>query len=358
MWRRHFPPEYHLPVAAALLKAPDTIAEWYVRPRLVAQHVEHMSGPPHVGETSAGVIGLSVVRNAADHIDAFVQHHLRLGLRHLVILDNGSTDDTVERAGRYDRVTVLRTALPYRRYEVVLKRYLVRRFASGGWYLFVDADERFEYPLADRISLRSLTGYLDARGYRAMIAQMLDLFPDGRLADLNTSDHFERTHTWYDLSGVVASPYIWGADPSSPVRMHWGGIRSQLFGTKNGLTKVALARGDQDIEPFVGWHHMRNARVANVSGALRHYPFAGRFADRVREAVARRRYGRSAAHEYRKYWQVLQSNPQRQLRSATSAVWTGLEPLIAHGFIVVPESYRQWASPELEAASPRRGSAL
>jgi hypothetical protein len=235
-----------------------------------------------------------------------------------------------------------------------MKRYLTRRFAHDAWYLFVDADERFEYPLAECVSLRSLIAYLEAGRYRAMVAQMLDLFPDATLADLQHDEEFERLHTFYDLSSIAMSPYIWGAQPGSGVRMHWGGIRGQMFGTRNGLTKVVLARGDDDIDSFVGWHHTRYARVAELTGVLRHYPFAGTFADRMREAVTGRHYGRSAAHEYREYWKVLQSNADRHLRSATASEWTGVAPLIERGVIFVPEDYRRWAASGTVAAQRHR----
>jgi len=241
-------------------------------------------------------------------------------------------------------VTVLRTSLPYRRYEVVMKRYLARRFAKHRWHLFVDADERFDYPLADRVPLSSLIRYLDAGGYRALVAQMLDLFPDQALADLTSEADFERRHIFYDLADIEKTPYIWGAEPGSDLRMHWGGIRRQVFGTRNGLTKVALARGDDDVELFVGWHHMRGARIAKLTGLFRHYPFAGPFTAKVRDAVRGQRFGSSASHEYKRYWKVLTKDPRRRLRSSTAVEWAGVSPLVEQQFIVVPDDYVHWAA--------------
>src|SRR5215208_1007026 len=155
LWHRHVPPEHAVNPAAAVLKSPAVIAEWYVRPRRLARNVEHVAGPLHVDIHPDEVVGLTVLRNAAIHVDGWIKHHLSLGVRHLVLLDSGSTDDTIDRASRHQDVTVLRTSLPYRRYEVVMKRYLARRFARNRWLLFIDADERFEYPFADRVPLRS-----------------------------------------------------------------------------------------------------------------------------------------------------------------------------------------------------------
>src|SRR5436853_513430 len=67
------------------------------------------------------LITLTVVRNGRLHIKSFVEHHIALGVKHLVVLDNGSDDDTVARLCSYERVTVLRCDLPYSRYENALK---------------------------------------------------------------------------------------------------------------------------------------------------------------------------------------------------------------------------------------------
>ena len=72
------------------------------------------------------------------HVKSFLEHHLALGVAHVVLLDNGSTDATIDLARQYDRVTILRTTCPYRTYETILKRYLVNRFSRDRWSPFAD----------------------------------------------------------------------------------------------------------------------------------------------------------------------------------------------------------------------------
>ena len=67
--------------------------------------------------------------------------------------------------------------------------------------------------------------------------------------------------------------------------MHWDGIRRQVFGTSNGLTKAALTRPDGRFATFVDWHHT-TPRVADVTALLVHYPFANGFHEKVRSRTS------------------------------------------------------------------------
>ena len=123
-------------------------------------NVEHLYGPETVDYESDELVVLVLLRNGRPYIKAFIEHYLSLGAKHIVFLDNGSTDGTVEALKGYDNVTVLRSMLPYKRYNVAMKRYLIERFGRGRWTLSVDMDELFDYPYSDVVSLRSLLRYL------------------------------------------------------------------------------------------------------------------------------------------------------------------------------------------------------
>ena len=115
------------------------------------------------------------VRNGALYVHSFMDHSRRVGCRAHVFLDNGSTDDTVARLCAYPNVTVLHSDVPYAKYQNTMKRYLAERFSAGRWNLCADIDELFDYPSSDRLTLTALIAYLNARGFTAVIAQMLDM---------------------------------------------------------------------------------------------------------------------------------------------------------------------------------------
>ncbi len=320
--------------------------ELRARVHLLRRRVRHVHGPAAVAYEDDELLVICVVRNGEDYVQPFMAHYRALGVRHVVFLDNGSTDGTVDRLRRYDGVTVLETDAPYERYENTMKRYLAERFSPGRWNLIADIDELFDFPYSDRISLRAFLRYLNRRGYTAVAAQMLDMFADRPLNALpvDADEDLTSTYRYYDISDVVAERYGFLDAGDLGIRLHRGGIRRTVFGTPNGLTKAALVRMDGRTQPFVAWHHVRHARFADVSCVLRHYPFLPSFYRKVQDAVATGRYGPQTSDEYAAYWAVLARQPDVNLRRETAREWSSLEELIESGFLVVSPAYRQWVA--------------
>ena len=329
------------------------LREEWLRPAILRASVRHLAGPKAISYAPDEVLAICVVRNGESYIHSFVEHHLRLGVQHIVFLDNGSTDGTVDAIREHEHVTLLQTDRPYRTYENLMKRYLAERFSRGRWNLCVDVDERFDYPGSERVSLSDLIGYLRTHGYTAVVAQMLDLFPDGSLADLDRfgGDRMTSTHIYYDTSNIRTSDYIWGIPSNDAIRMYWDGIRHSLFRTRLGLTKAPLAFVGSDAELFVDWHHVGNARLADFSAVLLHYPFDSTFRAKVQDAVEYGRYGAAYEKDYRAYWRAFRTDPGSSLRQPTSRRWRGVDALIDEGFLVTSSAYRRW----LEAWEPADG---
>jgi hypothetical protein len=320
---------------------PRRLLDRHVRSARVAGHVRHLHGTQHFDHGPDDVVAICVVRNGALHVDEFIGHHLRLGVRHIVLLDNGSTDETVLRAVEHERTTVLRTALPYASYENVLKRYLAERFSRGRWSLCADVDERFDYPFSRQVPLEELVRYLDRGEFTILLAHMLDLFADGLTNETagGSETSLQEAFSYYDLTSVTSTEYEWGSVPDPAIRMYWGGIRHTLFGTRNGLTKAALARVDPGVELFYDWHHVSRGRIADLTGLLLHYPFAGSFRAKVADAVATRRYGQVTTAEYRRYALGLRRGARPDMNGGVQR-FVDVESLLETGFLFASDRYR------------------
>jgi hypothetical protein len=314
-----------------------------IRPFILRASVRHLHGPRKIAYATNELIVLSVVRNGALHVNSFLAHHFSLGAKHIVLLDNGSTDETVELARKFERVTILQTRRPYRQYETVMKRYLVGRFSKNRWSLMADIDELFDYPFSQVLDVGALLTYLNVNAYTAVLAQMLDLFSDIPLTDLKSApgDSLKEHYPYYDISNVERQRYRFGAPANTEIKMHYGGIRKSIFGTENGLTKAPLIFLSPDLLPFVRWHHAQNAAIADFTCVLLHYPFVSNFAEKVREAVQTDRYRVSAAEEYRRYWARLKERPDLNLRLATARRFKGVDNLLDNGFLVVSPKFRR-----------------
>jgi hypothetical protein len=193
--------------------------------------VEHLHGPEEISYAEDELIVVCLVRDGLPWVKSFVEHYFSLGVKHIVFLDNDSTDDTVDACSRYDGVTVLRTKAPYKEHEGDMTRYLVDRFGKGRWTLYVDIDELFDYPYSDVVGLDSLLGYLNNKSYTAVMARMLDMFPEKLLSNrthetsLGSRDQgCQRMPTFFGTTFLTVTRWLWpsaaeSAKPYSVTRL-------------------------------------------------------------------------------------------------------------------------------------------
>jgi hypothetical protein len=328
---------------AAARKAFNGITQTYKLLKL-RNNTYHVYGKSRLNYSKEELVVICVVRNAHIYMNSFIKYYFALGVKHIVFLDNGSTDDTINIASSYNNVTVLKTDLPYSKYENVMKDYLAQRFSKGRWNLCADIDEFFDWPFSRIVRLDLLLRYLNVRGYTAVVAQMLDLFSDLPLSQLmdNPDEDITKNYKYYDISNISKTDYEYSRLSNDEIKMHWGGIRKALFGTNNGLTKASLVFVGPRIRLFKDWHHVENGYIANFTCALLHYPFVSSFYDKVRDAAATKRYGYLTSDEYDMYWERLSGESELNFRLETSRRYTSIESLLEEGFLVASPDYLDW----------------
>lgn len=322
------------------------IQQTYVRPLILQNKVKHIHGAKSVSYGEDELIVLCVARNGEIHVKSFIEHYLGLGVKHIIILDNNSTDKMVSIARQYDKVTILQANLPFKKYENVMRQYLVDRFSKNRWNLLSDIDELFDYPYSNLVSIRDFIRYLNANSYTAVVCQMLDMFSDKSLAELSSSseDSLKESYPFYDISCIEKEPYpaCYGEVSNENICWHMGGVRKHLFGTNNYLSKAALTLIDGKIKTFVNCHQVLNASVADVTCVLFHYPFVSSFYSKVAGAVKDNRYALSAVNEYRDYWQELRDNPNLSIKQDSASQLADVNSLIDNGFLVISDQYLDW----------------
>ena len=320
-------------------------AAYRLRVRLRTRHVH---GARTVRLDPSDVIVLCLVKNGELCVRSFVDHYSSLGAKHIVFMDNGSTDRTVPLAMASPNVTVLMTGLPFRTCKQYRREYLVRRFARDRWSIYADVDELFDYPYSGQSDLRRLTTYLDSRSYNAVVAQMLDMFSDGPLSSVRSevTDSLREKYRHYDLTDVTSHDYeTWAPTnhvSNSRIRFLRGGIRKGVFGSDVYLTKHPMVRWNPAIELFAkSSHKVRNASTADWTGVLYHYKFLGDFERKAREAAVAGNYSKDS-REYRAYLEALETDGAMALKRPTAKELAGVDQLVSDGFLVVSEAYRNF----------------
>lgn len=325
--------------------------EVLLRARLLfARGITHVHGPAdRLSLDEEELVVLCLVRNGAPWLHAFIRHYQRLGAKHIILLDNGSTDDSINIATSYDGVSIFSTTLPFAQYKIALKRWLVKRFGRGGWSLVCDVDELFDYPFSGVLDLPSFLRYLNHRGYTAVVAQMLDVFSAEPLAAVQgrTEEDIEEVYRFYDITNITKTRDAhWVRSnrmDTDALASHSGGIRSSAFGVnRSKLTKHPLIRWDRDLNVFPhNEHFVTNASLADVTGVLRHYKFIGAFYEQMRDAIRQGQYFKGSK-TYRQYHTACVQHPDLCLHGPTAREFHRPEDFLESGFLVASGDYLEW----------------
>jgi len=192
------------------------------------------------------ILSFTTLRNEITRLPWFLHHYRRLGVDQFLVVDNGSTDGSVEYLRDQPDVSLWQTQASYRasRYGVYWLTWLQMRYGHRHWNLTVDADELLIYADHEIRTLRDLTDWLDRSGKAGFGALMLDLYPKGPLGAQSYNTETDPTHVlpWFD-----AGPYR--AVRQSPMGNLWvqGGARERFFFAENPrlsptLNKIPLIR--------------------------------------------------------------------------------------------------------------------
>ena len=241
--------------------------------------------PVRVSNTALppGVIVFSCFYNGLEYIDWFLAHYRDLGVLSFVIVDNGSTDGTLEYLMVQSDVRVFSQPDSFKEagHGVAWINHLISKYALDRWVLFVDMDERLVFPqLEQGRTLDELTQYGDAHGFGAFSSFMLDVFAPiwSRNADkFDAQTHFDNDY--------FSFPSI-----TPPYRCVQGGLRARMTGRQFLITKSPLVKTRPGFAFLENNHSHTHLPVADVGTVLLHYKLIGDASQRIEDAIERREH--------------------------------------------------------------------
>lgn len=227
----------------------------------------------------------------------------------------------------------------------------------------VDQDELFDYPFSDVVSLKALLRYLSENSYTAVVAYMLDMFPerlfedDSHARDMSLEE-LKRTSRFYDISGVIRANYhdvgeIGNVLSNEEVSVLRGGVRERLFGVRPMLTKHPLVFFDDRLKPMdLSDHWAGNARVADFTGILMHYKLTNSLYGVVRQEIRDRRQLDLQKDRYGEYFKVLDRSPSLLLKNEASRELGSVNELVGTPFATVSRQYMGFVEGEERRLDP------
>lgn len=289
------------------------------------------------------VLAVVVLRNEIAHLPGFLDHYRRLGVSHVLAVDNSSTDGSAELLADQPDVSLWHCGGSYRtaRFGLDWAGALLRRHGCGHWCLTVDADELLVYPFHDTRRLPDLVAHLESIGQPGMGALMLDMVPSGALgtADAPPGSTLTDRLPWFD-----AGPYR--AQRQMPRQNLWvqGGVRDRVFfadaprraPTLNKLPLMKWRRGQVYLNST---HSMLPPRLNRIwdgpgdprlSGVLLHGKFLPDIVYKSHEELLRRQHFADPS-AYAGYHRAVASGPV--LRDGRSVRYEGWRQLVALGLM-------------------------
>jgi glycosyltransferase involved in cell wall biosynthesis len=287
-----------------------------------------------------------VVRNEMLRLPATLHHHRSLGVNRFFVLDNGSTDGTLDYLRGEPDVHAFSTSSSYAEsnYGLTWTNELLDVFGSGHWTLTIDADEQFIFPHWERIALPQFCSFLDCLGAEAVPCLLLDMYPGVAIRDarhdparplLESCSYFDRMP--YQMRRVNLCPYFEIS----------GGVRERIF-VQNGaqfhpptISKVPLVRWKRGLQFLSSTHHLSDVKLAPILATLLHFKFLSDFHERAQTEVARGEHFENA-REYRVYLQMCRENGRATLMCDRSEKFRGSTQLVALNLMSSPKPYEDW----------------
>lgn len=292
---------------------------------------------------SGDILCFVTLRNEAERLPHFLDHHRARGVGHFLIVDNDSTDDTAALLADAPDISVWTAKGSYRdaRFGMDWLTGLMMRHGSGHWCLTLDADELLVHPHDDTRDLGDLTAYLGEIGQDALGAMMIELYPEGRLSATRyrPGDDPVAAMPWFDVGTYWPDPR-----PKFRVTGIRGGVRERMFFADAPHLSPHLHK-----TPLICWKggyaylsstHMALPRRLNdrreppggarVSGALLHTKFLPSVVALSRSAAHRREHF-VHTDRYTAYYDALAADPI--LHGSASARYEGWRHLDRLGLL-------------------------
>lgn len=277
---------------------------------------------------TADPVVVAVARNERVLAPHFLAHYRSLGVQHFVIVDNMSTDGTLEYLQAQEDVVLYSTDTEYRlsHYGVAWQQAAMAAHCAGKWTLLADFDEFLVYPDCETVSLHQRLRALAQSGSDAAIVRMVDMYPQGPLAQADFS---------------VASPFVQAPCFDENPLVHWklgsghyAGQSTWLSAARHRLIadsapnlytsqKVALLRYHPSVRLAEGLHYASGLKVDEQPNLwFAHFKYHAGFHAKVVNEVERAQHY-NAAEEYKKYLELWRVSGGSMFDSAVSKPYTG-----------------------------------
>lgn len=249
---------------------------------------------------------ISVVYNELERLEIFLNHYRKQGIKKFAILDNGSTDGTVQYLRRQRDVELFQTRDKFEtRVKMGWINRLISYYGTDYWYLVVDADELLVWQGVETDCMARVVSILESKNMMRARALMVDMYP--KILMWNSGDSFKEI---FDQCKYFDCNTFYHKDVEE-VYLLYGGARGRMLGMDVWLTKYPLFQlkekeilsNPHSIYPYDNTKHP-------CYFALLHYKFlTGEDKQKMRKYARKGQYA-GGSREYKEYVRKLRENEE------------------------------------------------
>lgn len=190
-----------------------------------------------VRKKKEGPILICGLRNEIERMPTFLDHYRNIGIKRFAMIDNGSTDGTVNYLTTQKDVDLFQVK---ERYESRTRLGWINRviayYGTGYWYLVVDADELLVWQGVEECCIQDIISYLEKKKITRARALMVDMYSKESAWDQNeTFDEVFPKCRYFDYNTYYHKNI-------EDIYLLCGGPRNRAFGLEVWLTKYPLFR--------------------------------------------------------------------------------------------------------------------
>lgn len=248
------------------------------------------------------IIAICVAKNDILKLTNFIYHHRRIGIDKFIILDNNSTDGSVEWLLTQPDVILMQTTMPYttNRREGWINRILAF-CGDNHWYLVADSDELLVYDNYEKEDIHHLVNYYDEQKITRVRALMLDMYATADYYNNGTKEDYLHECCYFDTTSYIYSTRNY-------IDLITGGPRSRVFKKSQWLTKYPLFYLSEKVLECKS--HFLFPLALNINTEcnliLKHYKFLPGELEKIKKIASAGNYF-NGSEEYKQYLRILEN---------------------------------------------------
>lgn len=290
----------------------------------------------------------AIMRNESLRLPYFINYYKNLGIERFFLIDNYSTDNSIQLALSEEKVHVFETKENYQHHWFWME-HLLDTYGKGHWCVVVDIDELFSYPYSENLSLIKLRTFLESRNETAIRTFLLDMYSDQRVAAAS----YSRGGNPLEVLNYFDTDYrkIHFSFPDRPkgksytFEIFTGGMRDRVFGKSNPpsiLSKVSFFKNNKGAYLSQGMHAINGATLSDVQGVVFHTKFLSDFITEVEEECQREQHYGNAFY-YKIFHQKLKETPDIQFYHEGSVKLESSQQLVELGLMKTTAEFEAFA---------------